>query len=299
MSGGVGGRISTSSISEYRRSSLSRPASSHWRSRRARSAAIAAPTLALAVSLALVLAGCAPSAPAPTATPTAERDTLIGTLTIFAAASLTETFDALAADFEVEHPDVDVVLNYGGSSALATQIIEGAPADVFAAANEATMASVVDAEGAADPTVFATNVLELVVPAGNPGGVTGLADLADPDLAIALCDVAVPCGSAAQALLDAAGVTAAPDTLEQDVKAVLTKVALGEADAGLVYRTDVQAAGDEVEGIEVPEADDVVNRYPIAALADAPNPDAAGAWVAFILSPPAQSALASAGFGTP
>jgi molybdate transport system substrate-binding protein len=232
-------------------------------------------------------------------TPTPAPDTLTGTVTVFAAASLTETFDALATEFEQQHPNVDVVLNYGGSSGLATQITQGAPADVFAAANEPTMKTVIDAGDAAGSTVFATNTLELVTPAGNPAGVTGLADLADPDLAIALCDPAVPCGSAAQALLEVAGVTAAPDTLEEDVKSVLTKVELGEADAGLVYVTDVKAAGDKVDGIEVPEAQDVINRYPIAVLASAPNLDAAQAWVDFILSDAGQGALADAGFVAP
>lgn len=242
----------------------------------------------------LMLTGCAagaPESPAP--------DAVEGTVTVLAAASLTDTFDALATSFESEYPGVDVVLGYGGSSALATQITEGAPADVFAAANESTMQVVVDAGDAQTPVVFATNTLELVVPAGNPARVTGLADLGNADLAIALCDPAVPCGSAAQALLASAGVTAQPDTLEQDVKAVLTKIELGEADAGLVYLTDVVAAGGAVEGIEVPEASDVVNRYPIAALSAAPNPVAARTWVDFVLSEAGQRALADAGFVAP
>lgn len=247
------------------------------------------------------LAGCSVPAvgpgPTPSPTPTEQANTLTGTLTIFAAASLTETFDALAAEFEAAHPDVDVALSYGGSSGLATQITEGAPADVFAAASEATMKTVTDSGDATDPTIFTSNTLELAVPAGNPAGVTGLTDLANPDLAVALCDVAVPCGAATQKLLDSVGIVAAPDTLEQDVKAVLTKVELGEADAGLVYVTDVRAAGDGVEGIEVPEAADVVNRYPIAVISSAPNPDAAAAWVAFVLSDVGQKALTDAGFG--
>jgi molybdate transport system substrate-binding protein len=257
--------------------------------------------IAAVLGLTVALAGCAAADGAGESddTRTPSPDTLTGTVTVFAAASLTETFDALATAFEQKHPNVDVVLSYGGSSGLATQITEGAPADVFAAANESTMKTVTDDGDATDPTIFTTNTLELVVPAGNPAGITGLADLANADLAIALCDPAVPCGSAAQQLLDAAGVTASPDTLEEDVKAVLTKVELGEADAGLVYVTDVQSAGEKVEGIEVPEAQDVINRYPIAVLADAPNPDAARAWVDFILSDEGQSALAGAGFVAP
>ncbi|WP_294181338.1 molybdate ABC transporter substrate-binding protein [uncultured Schumannella sp.] len=224
---------------------------------------------------------------------------LAGSVTVLAAASLTEVFDDLAASFEAEHPGVDVVVSVGGSGALAEQILAGAPADVFAAANETAMATVAEAGLAPEATVFATNTLELVVPAGNPGGVAGLADLGRPELAIALCDETVPCGAASVELLALAGVTAAPDTLETDVKAVLTKVLLGEADAGLVYRTDVRAADAAVVGIEIAEASQVVNRYPIAALAEAPNPDAAQAFVAFVLSAAGRAALAEAGFGVP
>jgi molybdate transport system substrate-binding protein len=260
--------------------------------------------LVVALGAALALAGCADGAhgdtdPNATDTSTPAPDTLTGNLNVFAAASLTEVFDTLSTKFEQEHPNVDVVLNYGGSSALATQINQGAPADVFAAANESTMKTVTDAGGASDPTIFTTNVLELVVPKGNPAGVKGLADLANPELTIVLCDVAVPCGSAAKTLLDSAAVTAAPDSLEQDVKAVLTKIELGEADAGLVYVTDVKAGGDQVEGIEIPEAAKVINKYPIAALTASTNPDAAAAWVAYILSDTGQKALTDAGFGTP
>lgn len=244
----------------------------------------------------VLLAGCTAS---PAAAPAGDPGTLSGTVTVFAAASLTETFDALAAEFEADHPDVDVVLSYGGSSGLAMQITEGAPADVFAAANESTMTTVVDAGDAADPTVFTTNTLVLVVPEGNPAGVTGLADLAKPELAVALCDPSVPCGSAAQALFDAAGIVPVPDTLEIDVKAVLTKVELGEADAGLVYVTDAHAAGSTVGIISVPEAQEVVNRYPIAVLTGAPNPDAAQAWVDFVLSDDGESVLSEAGFVAP
>jgi molybdate transport system substrate-binding protein len=248
----------------------------------------------LTAAAALVLAGCTA-----TPQPVPADDEVHGTLTVFAAASLTETFDALAARFEADHPGVEVVLSYGGSSSLATQIAQGAPADVFAAANESTMESLVDAGDAGPATVFATNTLVLITPAGNPAGVTGLADLADPGLAIALCDPGVPCGSAAQALLAEAGVTAVPDTLEQDVKAVLTKVELGEADAGLVYVTDARATGSAVEVIDVPEAQQVINRYPIAVLTAAPNPDAARAWVELVLSGEGQAVLSDAGFLAP
>jgi molybdate transport system substrate-binding protein len=188
------------------------------------------------------------------------------------------------------------VLNFGGSGSLASQITEGAPADVFAASSEMPMATVTDAGDASDPAVFATNTLEIAVPPGNPAGITGLADLADPELTIALCDPSVPCGAAAETLIRLAGYQPAPDTLEEDVKAVLTKVVLGEADAGLVYLTDVVAAGDTVEGLEVPEAADVINSYPIAVITGAANPEGARAWVDFVLSADGRAALADAGF---
>jgi len=161
------------------------------------------------------------------------------------------------------------------------------------------MQTVVDAGLAENPVVFATNTLELAVPAGNPAGITGLDDLARADLHVALCDASVPCGAASARLLDQEGVTAVPDTLESDVKAVLTKVSLGEVDAALVYRTDVLAAGDEVEGIEVPGAASVVNRYPIAALTDAASPEAAAAFVSFVLGDDGRAVLDDLAFGTP
>lgn len=234
----------------------------------------------------LLLAGCAAAAQ--------EAEQLAGTLTVFAAASLTESFDEIAAAFERAHPDVDVVLSYGGSSGLATQIVEGAPADVFAAASPATMATVVDAGLAEGPVDFATNALEIAVPVGNPAGVEGIADFANPHLTLAVCAVEVPCGAAAQKVFDALGITAAPDTLEQDVKSVLTKVELGEVDAGLVYRTDVLAAGDAVEGIEFAGAGQAPGRYPIVAFTDL-----GAAFVAWVLSDAGQAVLAKAGFGAP
>lgn len=250
--------------------------------------AVRVPLLAATAGVVL-LAGC--SAPAP------PDGGLTGTVTVLAAASLTDVFGALGAHFERKNPDVDVMMTHGGSSALAEQLVSGAPADVFAAADEFAMRRVVDAARADEPVVFASNTLELAIPAGNPGGVRGLADLARSDLVVALCDPTVPCGSAAARLLDRAGVAASVDTLEQDVRAAITKVALGEVDATLVYRTDVLAAGDTVEGIEVPAADDVVNRYSIAQVRDAPNAAAARAFIDFVLSPTGRAALREAGFG--
>jgi molybdate transport system substrate-binding protein len=254
----------------------------------------------IVTALVLLLAGCGGSADeGAAAAPGPSTAELGGTLTVFAAASLTDVFTDLGEQFEADHPALDVRFNFAGSSALATQLTQGAPADVFASANEAQMAVVTDAGLADDPQVFAANVLQIAVPAGNPAGVTGLADLAREDLTIAVCASQVPCGAAAEDVLAAAGVTAAPDTLEEDVRAALTKVELGEVDAALVYTTDVTAAGDAVEGIDVPEAEQAVNDYPIAALADAPNPEAAAAFVELVRSEEGQQALADAGFRTP
>jgi len=242
----------------------------------------------------LLLAGCAAPAPSP-----ADEDALSGSVTVLAAASLSDVFDDLAARFEAEHPGVQITLSFGGSSALAEQLVSGAPADLFASADEATMDTVTEAGFAAEPVVFASNVLALAVPRGNPGNVTGLADLADPDLTVALCDPTVPCGAAAERLLAQEGVAASVDTLEEDVRAALTKVALGEVDAALVYRTDVLAAADRVEGIELPEAASVVNRYPATLLAGAAHPEVAQAFLDFLLGDVGRKALADAGFGLP
>ncbi|MGW4635646.1 molybdate ABC transporter substrate-binding protein [Nocardia sp. NPDC004415] len=227
-------------------------------------------------------------------------DQVGGTVTVFAAASLTETFTELGKQFEAAHPGTKVVFNFGASSALAEQIKQGAPADVFASAAPRNMQQVVDAgEITAAPVVFVRNRLEIAVPKGNPSQITGLTDFANPDEKIALCAEQVPCGAAAKTVFEAAGITPQPDTRESDVKAVLTKVTLGEVDAALVYRTDVQAAGDKVDGIDFPESTKAVNDYPIAPLAKAPNSAAAAAFVEFIGSDKARAEFAEAGFDTP
>jgi molybdate transport system substrate-binding protein len=247
--------------------------------------------IALAAVVLLALGGCVSPAADAGAEDADDR------LTVFAAASLAGVFTELGDEFEAGHPGVTVAFEFGGSSGLAAQIVQGAPADVFAAASPETIRIVVDAGLARDPATFATNSLELVVPEGNPGAVTGLADLADPDLAIALCAAEVPCGAASASLLDDAGVAPSVDTLEQDVTAVLTRVRAGEADAGLVYRTDVLAAGDDVEGIEIAGADRATNDYPVVALDGAG--DTAGDFVAFVLSDEGLAVMEAAGFGAP
>ncbi|HEX7744361.1 MAG TPA: molybdate ABC transporter substrate-binding protein [Micromonosporaceae bacterium] len=223
-----------------------------------------------------------------------------GTVTVFAAASLTETFGTIAKQFEADHPGTSVVLNFAGSSALATQINQGAPADVFAAASPATMKTVTDAGNGAGPAkTFARNQLVIAVPKGNPQGITGLADLARPGVKVALCAEQVPCGAAARTALAAAQVDIRPVTLEQDVRAALSKVKLGEVDAALVYRTDVRAAASDVDGVEFPKPTKSINEYPIVVLKDAPNPAGAEAFVAAVLSDQGQAVLARAGFRGP
>lgn len=225
---------------------------------------------------------------------------LRGTVTVLAASSLTDTFTELGRRLERSHPGLRVRFSFAASSELATQVVNGAPSDAFAAASDATMDQVVKA-GAVEgrPHVFATNRLQIAVPAGNPGNVRGLADLARPELTIALCPQEVPCGAVAADAFAAAGITPRPDTFEPDAKAALAKVVLGEVDAAVVYATDVRAAGDRVRGIDLPADLPATTTYPIAALAGAPNPEAARAFVDLVRSPTGQEVLAAAGFGRP
>ncbi|MBF4563033.1 molybdate ABC transporter substrate-binding protein [Microbacterium sp. VKM Ac-2870] len=259
--------------------------------------------LVAAAAFAALLAGCAAAAPQPAVSSadasSAATPVLSGELTIYAAASLKAAFTELAADFEAQNPAVTIrPITYDGSSTLATQIIEGASADVFASADQKNMTKVLDAGVARAAQPFATNVLTLVVPKGNPGGVTGLADLATPGLSVVLCAAEVPCGSASATLLQNAGVTPSVDSYEQNVTAVLTKVASGEADAGLVYVTDAKTTTD-VETVTTAGADAVVNTYPIAALTGAKNPAAATAFVDFVRSDAGRAVLSGWGFGSP
>src|SRR6266536_1961741 len=244
----------------------------------------------VAVVAAVSLAGCAS-----TATGTSGGG-VSGEISVFAAASLTGSFTQIGKDFEAAHPGVKVKFNFGGSSALAQQINQGAPADVFASASPKNMDQVTDKNS---PTTFVKNTLEIAVPVGNQGKITGLKDFADKNKKIALCAAQVPCGAAAEKVFKAAGITPQPDSLEQDVKAALTKVSLGEVDAALVYKTDVLSAKDKVEGIEFPEADKAINEYPIATLTKAQNPEGAKAFVAYVLSDQGKAVLIAAGFDAP
>ncbi|QYC41525.1 Molybdate-binding periplasmic protein precursor [Nonomuraea coxensis DSM 45129] len=258
--------------------------------------------IALPVTLALAgLSACGSgepaAAPAPGSSSVAGGGA--GEVTVFAAASLTGTFTELGKAFEAARPGTTVRFNFGSSATLAQQIVQGAPADVFAAASPATMKTVTDASLAASPATFVRNKLQIAVPKDNPAGVDELKDLTDAKVKVALCAEQVPCGAAAVKALDAAGLKVTPVTLEQDVKATLTKVELGEVDAALVYRTDVIAAAGKVTGIEFPEADQAVNDYPIAALAKAPAGGLAGAFVDLVLSRQGRDVLTRAGFEAP
>lgn len=223
-----------------------------------------------------------------------------GVVTVFAAASLTDAFQAAGRRFEQANPGVEVVLNLASSSTLATQIVAGAPADVFASADRAQMDAVANAGlVTGGPTDFARNRLQIAVEAGNPRQVTGLDDLARDDLTVVLAADAVPAGEYARAALDAQDIDVSPASLEPDVRAVLARVAMGEADAGIVYASDIAAAGGDVIGVPIPAEQNVAAVYPIATLVDAPNPDVADAFVAFVTSGAGAAVLTDAGFAAP
>jgi molybdate transport system substrate-binding protein len=257
--------------------------------------------IALAAVLGLLLSACGggaqPQATAPS--PSAESSSAGGAITVLAAASLTEAFTQIGKDVEAKNPGTKVTFSFGSSATLATQIVQGAPADVFAAASPATMKTVTAAGAANTPKDFVSNTLEIAVPKGNPHKITGLKDFGDESRRIALCAPQVPCGAAAVKVFAVAKIVPKPDTLEQDVKATLQKVASDEVDAALVYKTDVIAAGDTVDGIQFPEAQQAINTYPIATLKNSKNPAVAQAFVDYVFSPEGQAVLAKAGFAQP
>lgn len=221
-------------------------------------------------------------------------------LTVFAAASLKDTFTEIGQQFEAENPGVTVTFNFAGSSDLVAQIQQGAPADVFASADTKNMdKATADDLVEGTPANFATNQLEIATPPDNPADVDSLDDLTDPDTKVVLCAPEVPCGSAAVGVEEAAGIDISPVSEEQSVTDVLNKVISGEADAGLVYVTDVMSAGDQVTGIKFAESDDVVNTYPIAALSGSENADLAAEFASFVTDAAGQQVLSAAGFGAP
>ena len=254
---------------------------------------------AIGAASALLLTGCGGSSGGGTSAP-ASQAAAPQTLTVLAAASLTETFTALGKQFETDYPGVSVKFNYAGSSDLAQQIVNGAPADVFAAASDATMTTVTDAKlTAAKPVTFAKNVLQIATPPGNPKKIATFADLAKPDVKVVVCAPQVPCGAAAQKIEKATSITLKPVSEEADVKSVLSKVQTGDADAGLVYVTDVNSAGDEVQGVSFPEASQASTNYPIAVLKNAPAADLANQFVTMVTGEQGQKALEQAGFAKP
>jgi molybdate transport system substrate-binding protein len=222
-----------------------------------------------------------------------------GQITVFAAASLTESFTTRGTRFVAQHPGTTVTFSFGPSSGLAEQIDQGAPADVFASASATTMDQVVRAGDATSPTSFASNVMEIAVPPDNPARIHRLGDLTRRGVKVALCQTEVPCGTAAATVFAHAGLDVTPVSQELDVKSVLAKVSLGEVDAGVVYVTDVRAAGDKVAGIEIPAAVNASTLYPIAQLRASRNRATAAAFVAYVLSDAGSAVLAQAGFATP
>ncbi len=226
-------------------------------------------------------------------------DHMSGTLTVFAAASLKDSFEEIADEFEEQHPGVSVQLSFAGSSDLSTQIVSGAPADVFASADEDTMSTVRDESLiVGEPRIFATNTLTIAVPSGNPAGIRSLADLASREISTVLCAPQVPCGSAARTLQDLTGTRMSPVSEESSVTDVLGKVRTGQADAGLVYVTDIAAADGAVDEVPIPEASQVVNRYPIAPIKNS-NEEMAEAFVGLVTGEYGQQVLSGHGFGEP
>lgn len=221
------------------------------------------------------------------------------TLTVSAAASLTEAFDKIKTDFQKAHPGVTVKTNYGGSSSLAEQILNGAPADVFASANQKQMNKVVKAgDVTGKPTIFTHNTLEIAVPKGNPKHIRSFADLTKPGVRVVMCAAPVPCGSAVRKVEKAAHVTLHPKSEEQDVKSVLSKVRSRDADAGLVYVSDVATAGPQVQGVKFPQAKAAVNQYPVAVTKKSKHQKLAQQFIAMLTGKQGKKRLADAGFPT-
>jgi molybdate transport system substrate-binding protein len=256
---------------------------------------------AVLLALAAATAGCGGSSATSSAAsrPSPGSTGVTGTVTVFAAASLTGAFTDLGKQFEAAHPGTHVRFSFGSSSTLAQQIVAGAPADVFASASAKSMEQVRRGGDALAPTTFATNRAEIAVAPASAGRVRSLADLARPGVKVALCQVQVPCGALAATVLAKAGVRVAPVTEGLDVKATLAYVTSGEADAALVYVTDVEAAGGKVRGVEVPAGQNASTAYPIATTTRSRNPTAAAAFSQLVLSPAGRSVLTAAGFSAP
>ena len=249
----------------------------------------------LAALVAVAAAGCSRSSSAPSTSSSSSG----GTITVFAAASLMETFTQIGKQFEAAHKGDTVKFSFGPSSGLATEITGGAPADVFASASPATMDVVVKAGDAASPQTFAKNFMEVAVPPNNPANVTSVTDLAKSSVKVALCQPQVPCGAVAAEVFKNAAITVKPVTLQADVDSVLTQVELGNVDAGMVYVTNVLSAGSKVKGITIPASDNASTLYPIATISSSKHKSEAQAFINYVLSPAGQQVLAAAGFQKP
>lgn len=220
-----------------------------------------------------------------------------GSIHVSAAASLTDAFTVIAEQFELQNPNTQISTSFGSSSTIVDQVINGAPVNALATASEGTMNDAVNAHVIAGmPQVFASNQLAIVVPVGNPANVKSIADLGGPELKLAICQSQVPCGQAARELFFRAAVSIVPATFEADVRAVLAKVASGEVDAGIVYRSDAIAGGTSVESIPIPDSTNVSIRYPIAAIAGSEGEQVVAKFIEFLLSPSSQLVLADHGF---
>jgi molybdate transport system substrate-binding protein len=254
-------------------------------------------TVIAAALAAVAAAGCSSSntgsssSPSPSAAPVS--------ITVFAAASLTETFTQIGKQFEAAHPGDTVKFSFGPSSGLSEQITSGAPADVFASAAPANMDTVVKAGDASNPQNFAKNTMEVATPPNNPANVTSVNDLAKSSVKVALCQPQVPCGVVAAEVFKNAAITVKPVTLQPDVKSVLTQVETGNVDAGMVYVTDVKAAGAKVHGVTIPASDNASTLYPIATISSSQHESVAKEFVDYVLSPAGQQVLTAAGFQSP
>lgn len=245
--------------------------------------------IAAVVGVATIVAGCS-----------AHQTDAAGSVTVFAAASLTSTFTELGSRFEQDHPGTSVRFNFAGSADLESQLAQGAPADVFASADTDTMATAAEAGLlAGEPADFATNTLTIVTTPGNPTGIETFADLARPGTQLVVCAPQVPCGAATEKVERAAGVTLAPVSEESAVTDVLGKITSGQADAGLVYVTDAARARSDVTAIPFPESSGAANRYPIAVLDGSTNSGAAREFVDLVTGPHGREVLAAAGFAAP
>jgi molybdate transport system substrate-binding protein len=262
-----------------------------------------APLLVIAATAVLGLLGAACSGgddASASTSPATGGAAVSGGITVFAAASLTAAYTEIGEAFMTSNPDAPVTFNFASSSDLVAQIDQGAPADVFASADQANMTKLTEAgNNAAEPQVFATNSLQIIVRPGNPKGISAVADLAEPDVIYVTCAPEVPIGKYGAQVLQRAGVTVTPASLEENVKGIVTKVTLGEADAGIVYRTDVIAAGADATGVDIPSDINVVASYPVVVTKEAPNPGGAQAFVHFVLGEQGQKILASYGFAAP